>query len=437
MGIGVVFTLIIYLVQPFYTFNLWFSDQFLETESPSPNLVLAGIDDDSLNTFGKWSEWPRSLHASAIDNLKNAGASVIGYDIIFADESADDARLADAISQAGNVVLAVAGTSRLPSADKRLTFSDFLYPTESLRSESQGLGHVNVVPDPDGKVRRVPLVAQTAGGESYPSLGVAMLSTLFRMKLPETIVPENNQITLFMRQIPVDPAVFMRLNYAVTDKRITYLSYQDIINNTFDPSLVKNKLVLVGIVATGDIDNWSVPTSSVRVPGVYLHAAVMDTILRMRFITEAGMNTTVLIMLLLSGLCAAFFTLAGTLKWQDVVKVSGTTLGLLLVYVFASALISTQGLILNVLYPCLILLVLYVSNIIYMVVQEQTNNKFIKDLFGRYVSPQISKEIVALADEGQLRLGGEEREVTIMFADIRNFTTISEKLSPEGVVKML
>jgi adenylate cyclase len=102
-----------------------------------------------------------------------------------------------------------------------------------------------------------------------------------------------------------------------------------------------------------------------------------------------------------------------------------------------ASLLAGQGYIMNILYPSLLLLALFITDIVFMIIQEQSDKKFVKDLFGRYVSPQISKEIVSMANQGGLRLGGEEREVTILFADIRNFTTISEKMTPDGVVKML
>jgi CHASE2 domain-containing sensor protein len=74
VGIGCLFTLVSLLVQPFYSINLWFSDQFFTSELPSPNIVIAGIDDATLETYGRWAEWSRSLHAQAIDNLSQAGA---------------------------------------------------------------------------------------------------------------------------------------------------------------------------------------------------------------------------------------------------------------------------------------------------------------------------------------------------------------------------
>jgi adenylate cyclase len=437
LGAGILVTLIIFLVQPFYTFNLWFADQLLETDAPSPNIVLAGIDDSSLKEYGKWSEWPRSLHTSAIDNLKQAGATVIGYDVLFTDDSPDDTGLAESIKQAGNVVLAVAGNKRVSGETGEITVDEFLLPAELIRKNTSNLGHVNLVPDPDGKIRKVPLIVKNAKGDTYPSLGVAILSTLFQLPLPEYYTLEGNKVSLLMRKIPVDSSYSMRLNFAVTDNSLTYLSYKDIIKNNFDPAVVNNKIVLVGITATGDLDTWAVPTSGSRISGLLIHAAVMDTILRTRFVAEAGMNITVGLMLLLTLICTLLFSWAGTWKRRDVVKTIGITLGLIILYVVISVFISNHGLILNIFYPVLLLLVLFVVNILYTVIKEQTDKAFVKELFGRYVSPEISREIVSLADEGNLKLGGEEREVTVLFADIRNFTTISEKLSPDGVVKML
>ena len=94
---GCLFTLVALLVQPFYSVNLWLSDQLFTSQPPSPNIVIAGIDDDTLDTYGRWAEWPRSLHAQAIDNLNQAGAKVIGFDVIFADSSSDDELLLPAI----------------------------------------------------------------------------------------------------------------------------------------------------------------------------------------------------------------------------------------------------------------------------------------------------------------------------------------------------
>jgi adenylate cyclase len=434
---GGLFSLAIFFIQPFHTFNLWFADQFLDSEAPSTNIVVAGIDDASLKTYGKWSEWPRSLHAEAINNLTEAGASVIGFDVVFSDSSADDQTFGEAIKNADNVVLAVAGTDRLPAKEAAVSFNDFLVPASPLKQACSNLGHVNVIPDSDGKVRRLPLVVDQPDGNKYPSLSLAVLYTLFHKPVPANFTVEGNKLNLLMRDIPVNSSYLMRINYAVKDNSLANVSYGDIITDNFDPSLVKNKIVLIGMTATGDLDSWSIPNTAIRVPGVLVHAGAIDTMLRTRFLTEADKNTSLLIMLLLVFICVVLLPQFGTWYWTDILKGTGLITGLVMIYLVASSVISGQGYILNILYPILTLVFLYVVNILFMTVKEQTDKRFVKELFGKYVSPQISKQIVRLATDGNLKLGGEEREVTVLFADIRNFTTISEKLSPDGVVKML
>ncbi len=94
LGVGCIFALFFILVQPFYGLNLWLSDQLFVSKSPSSNIVIVGIDDDTFETYGRWSNWPRSLHAKATNNLSKAGAKVIGFDILFTDSSSDDEVLA-------------------------------------------------------------------------------------------------------------------------------------------------------------------------------------------------------------------------------------------------------------------------------------------------------------------------------------------------------
>ena len=425
------------LVQPFYSINLWLSDQLFTSQPPSPNIVIIGIDDNTLEAYGRWAEWPRGLHAQAIGNLSQAGAKVIGYDVFFTDSSSDDEMLATAIAKADNVVLAIVGTEIVSRADAEITYNDFLLPIDTLEQVASNIGHANVIPDGDGTVRRLPLIVRSSLGKVYPSLTLAVLYRLFSMPLPQEYSLENGTVNLLARDIPVDTSYRLRINFAADNEKRPYVSYSNVINGDFDPSLVKNKIVLIGMTATGDTDTWAVPTSAGKIPGVFIHAGAMDTILTARFLTEPGSVITLMIMLLLVGITAFVLPRCGTWYWTDIAKGAGITVGLFVAYLVASFFAFDRGYSLELLYPLSLLPVVYVGNILYMVVNEQRDKRFVKELFGRYISPQIAKVIVSQADTGELRLGGEQREVSVLFADIRNFTTISEQLSPEDVVKML
>jgi adenylate cyclase len=436
-GVGCLFILVALLVQPFYSINLWFSDQLFTSELPSPNIVIAGIDDKTLETYGLWSQWSRSLHAQAIDNLVQAGAKVIGFDVIFADNSSDDDTLATAIAEADNVVLAAVGIPPITQIKGGITYDSFILPIAPLEQAASSIGHANVLPDGDGTVRRLPLIVKSSSGQIYPSFTLAVLHRLFSMPLPQEYPRENGAVHLLARDIPVDSSYRLRINFAADNQRRPYVSYGDVISGAFDPSLVDNKIVLIGMTATGEPDTWAVPTSASKIPGVYIHAAAMDTILTQRFLTEPGSIVTLMIMLLLVGITAFALPRCGTRNWTDIAKGVGITGGLFVAYLVAGFLAFDRGYSLNLFYPLLLLPVVYVSNIIYIVITEQRDKRFVKALFGRYISPQIAREIVRRADTGELRLGGEQREVTVLFADIRNFTRISEQLSPEDLMQML
>ena len=191
------------------------------------------------------------------------------------------------------------------------------------------------------------------------------------------------------------------------------------------------------MTATGDVDTFAIPNSPIRVPGVLLHAAAMDTILRTSFLTQTSLIVTLGIMMLLIAICAFLLPIFGTWYWTDIAKGVGLVIGLLVGYLVLSAVSAGRGTILNVLYPSLTLLVLSATNTTFIAVREQADKVFVKGLFGRYVSPDVSKEIVNMASEGNLKLGGEAREVSVLFADIRGFTQMSEGMSAEAVVQML
>jgi len=435
--VGCLFTLVALLVQPFYSINLWVSDQLFTSEPPSPIIVIAGIDDNTLEAYGLWAEWPRSLHAQAIENLSQAGAKVICFDVIFADNSTGDEMLATAIAEADNVVLATVGTQPASQSGPEITYDNFLLPTSSLEQAANSTGHANVVPDGDGTVRRLPLIAKSSSGQIFPSLTLAVLHRHFAIPLPQEYPLENGAVNLLARDIPVDSSYRLRINFAADNDERPYVSYGDIISGNFDQSLVDNKIVLIGMTATGEPDTWAIPTSASKIPGVFIHAGAMDTILTQRFLREPGIIITLMIMLLLIIITAFALPRCGTRHWTDIAKGVGITGGLFIAYLVAGFLAFDRGYSLDLFYPLLLLPVIYVSNILYIVVMEQSDKRFVKELFGRYISPQIAKEIMSRADAGELRLGGEQREVSVLFADIRNFTQISEQLSPEDIVKML
>ena len=356
LGVSCLFILFVTVIQPFYSINLWLSDRLFVFEPPSPNIVIVGIDNDTLETHGRWTSWPRSLHAQAIDNLSKARAKVIGFDILFAESASDDEVLAAAMIGSGNVILPLVGTDPQPSTSPKMTYTHIISPTSLLEQAAANVGHGNVLTDPDGKVRRLPLVIKDSGGQAYPAFSLVVLHNLFSTPLPQEYFGQDGTLHLLDRDIPIDNSYCYRINFAPEDARRPYISYKDIISGDFDPLVVADKIVLIGMVATGELDKWAVPTSSGKVSGVFIQAAIVDNILRQRFVTEVGIGTTLIILLLIMGITGFALPRFG-LRW------GGVIVGVLFVgYLVASFLTFEKGYILNMLYPLLMLPTIYISS---------------------------------------------------------------------------
>ena len=430
-GIGVVFALITYFVQPFSSIQYRLSDMLFVTRNSSPNIVIAAIDDETLVQYGRWGEWPRTLHAQAIENLTDAKAMAIGYDVLFASETANDSILAQAMEDAGNVVIAVAGQQQISSPQPEVTFQNVIHPAAILENASAATGHVSVLIGEGGIVRELPLVVMDAEGESYPALMLSVLYTHFGQELPTDFSADDGTMHLLDRDIPVDNTKSMRINYAGPPGTYTTISYADIIQGTFDPELVKFKMVLVGMTATGEPDSYVTPISPQKMYGVEIHANAMDTILNQLYLVEASKRVTLLIVFLMVGILG-FALPCLNLRW-------GALLSILLFVGYALAVFFSfdYGHILNILYPLMAVPLIYVTVLICRITSVQADRRDTRNIFGKYVSPQVAHEILNLADTDRLKLGGVQREVTVFFSDIRGFTAMSEKMSPEAVVDTL
>jgi adenylate cyclase len=415
--------------------RMFFADRLYASESMPPNVVIVAIDNQTLEDLHTRisGELPRSYHAQVIEALSQAKASVIAFDLLFDQTTAEDSAMVQAMQQAGNVVLPVAGYQGADGSV--LVYQEFVTPPADLYQAAAMIGHVNTPPDNDGRVRRIPLVVKDSVGGSYPSLTLAALDVHFpnpAWSLPEEYVVQDGKLGLFGRDIPVNGAKCMMVNYVGGPGSVTTLSYKDVLGGNFDTELVKNKIVLIGVTATAETDFWSTPASSAKLPGVEIHANAIDTILRQRFLIETSNGLSSVIILVMTAVLALSLPRM-KLRWGALL-----TVGIMVVYLaLAIAIAFERGYIMDLLHPPVAVLVIYVAGIICSVTAEQQRRREVRDLFGKYVSPEVADQIEELSDTGGLKLGGEQREVTVLFADLRGFTSLSEQRSPEAVVDLL
>jgi adenylate cyclase len=428
--VTVAFSLFVWGVEPFQTWEWGLSDRLFRDQDGSPNIVVAGIDEDTLDEYGRLGDWPRSLHADALENLQEAGAKGVAMDILFVEESEEDEELASALSRMP-VILATNPENLVGSENGVPTFETVEAPPASLQAGGSSLGHILFPEDSDGVARRVPLVVRDANGREYPALSLAALYLFFLQEPPEQLPLDGGSLYVLGREVPLGEAASMRINFVGGADHFDFISYGDVISGQFDPDVVRNKVVLVGETAAGTGDRHETPVSSAPLPGLYLHANALDTLLRARFLQEVGGVGTLLSMLAL-GAIAALALPRLNLRWGLVV-----TLILAFAYALSVWTAFDRGWVLAMLNPLVLVALVFVVNLSHRVTSEAIARREVRELFGRYISPEVATELVERADRGELRLGGELRQITVLFADLRGFTSLSERRSATEVVDYL
>jgi adenylate cyclase len=397
--------------------------------------VIVAIDDKSLDQLGRFSSWPRAYHAQLINTLAENEARVIVFDILFSEPSPDDDELLTAMQQAGNVILPLAGASEPNQSaitEEAGSLGGVIKPLKPFEESALAVGHANMIPDEDGIVRRLPLLIP--GSEpAEPALALtAAAEYLRRPQIIEAPV-EDNHFYFAGRLIPLDNTSSMLINYqSVTAAPTNFqtVSYADVLRNDVSPDTFRNKIVLIGITAIGFGDTFWTPMGRIM-SGVELHANAVHTILAGNFLKPAPASITILSILLLAFLCG-LAALRLRVLWATL---STVFLGIL--YFLIAFYFFDRGIMLDMLYPPLTIAGSFVVVNLYNVTSERLEKREITRTFGQYVSPSVVEKILLALEEGELKLGGEERQVTVMFADVRNFTGIAENMKPQELVRVL
>jgi len=428
--VTVAFSLFVWGVEPFQSWEWGLSDRLFRDQDASPNIVVAGIDEGTLATYGRLGDWPRSLHADALEHLREAGAKGVAIDILFVEESEGDDELARALSGMP-VILATAPLNSLESDEGPPVFETVLVPPASLQAADPCLAHVHFPEDSDGVARRVPLAIRDAQGREYPALALSALYLFFPQEPPEQLPLDGGSLDVLGREVPLGESASMRINFVGGADRFSFLSYSEVISGQFDPAVVRNKVVLVGETASGTGDRHRTPVGSAPLPGLYLHANALDTLLRDRFLQEVSRTGTLLSMLAL-GAIAALALPRINLRWGLVV-----TLALVVAYALSVWTAFDWSWVLAMLNPLVLVALVFVVNLSHRVTSEAMARREVREVFGRYISPEVATELVERADRDELRLGGELRQITVLFADLRGFTSLSERRSAPEVVDYL
>jgi adenylate cyclase len=403
--------------------------------------VLVGIDQRSyrelLPRHGPMGDWPRTVYARALDSLARAGARVVVLDLFFDAPHPEDAQLADAMRRAGNVVVPVEaqGPGRLaPAPGIAQEFDVFVRLPAPLREAAAAEGFTNVSTDRDSVVRSIPLVLR-ARGEDVPALALAAVARFVRRPAVLDGTPHEGGVPAAGREVPLVAGGRMLVNFLgapASPERagpFPLIPFVEVVDGTFDPARVRDRLVLLGLTVRG-LDELATPTTAeTRMWGVEVLAHTVETILQDRYLTPASRPVTVAA---IAGLALLAALVAGATR--PALAGLGVLL-LLFAYLVLAVVAFDQGVLLNLVYPPLAALLAAGTALVHRVFFGEAEQRLLREVMARYLSPAVTRWV--LRDPERLVLGGETRTMTVLFSDLRGFTTLAHRLDPQALVSLL
>ena len=389
------------------TAQLSATDALYHERGALSEIVIIAIDDKALQQIGRWP-WDRTVWAQVIDKVDAAKPAVIGIDVSFFENSsiASDRALASAIQNASNIVLTLEYT-----ADGGVMKSVF----------DGTSGHINLYTDADGVTRAFPPTFSAANTNSN-AFALEVLAKYLGKSASE-IISENSELQ--QRTL---------INFFGAPGSYNRISAADVLssNDSQLSSWFNEKIVLIGATAPDLHDEQAVPISKARaMPGIEIHANIIQTVLGNAFLAYQDSASTIAAIFLLC-------IIAGLSVWRLKIYFAAIAVAIIAVgYVALSVFVFDKGIILNFVHPLLAMIITYVALVVAHYLLEERQRKWVTEIFGKYVSDSVAKEILAKTTREAIHLKGNRREITTLFADIRGFTSISEKLKPEEVVAML
>lgn len=424
-------------------------------QKPPDNVVIAAIDEKSLRTIGRWP-WDRDIIAKLVDRMTDAGAEVIMFDVWFSEPDKNDPELARSIKNAGNVILPVVfemnkrldgkqnevllnsafrsiQNDRLFSKYAPLEYGSALLSVDEINSEAAALGHINMNSDDDGTLRWE-MTAIKFKDRIYPSIDIQVAS-FFSGIPPEKIELKACEGVQLGNKffIPTDEWGRLLINYYGDAGTFQRISLSDIYEHKLNPGQLAGKIVLVGATAKGAFDLRVTPFSA-EMPGIEKHASVIASILEDKLLREVKTSTN-LVVLLISGL---IFSLMMSLLLRRFKIAGAAAVALLSLYVlgiFVYHMFVRYGLWINAAYPALNILFIFIVVTAYNFAVEEKFARKIRAMFSNYITERVVAELIRNPE--MAKLGGERREITVLFSDVRGFTSFSEKHAPEEVVAIL
>lgn len=417
-------------------------------------VVVVALDDKSLSREGRWP-WPREKVAALVSQIQSADPQVIVLDIIFSEPAAGDDVLARALhdskstilgyyfyqsldelkkAEVSEMVLQQSFESVLPAAFPSISGREGQFPEmtgvvaniPSLARAALAQGYFNVMPDRDGSVRRFYLMANYRG-KTFPFMGLKALSQHEGGFDP---VVSLEGISVGKRLIPTTPQGSILVNYRGGPESFRIVSATDVLSGKFSKADLAGKTVLVGATAVGIYDLRVTPISP-NLPGVVAEANLVDMLYRGDFLREDVWTS------LWNGAALVVMPLVlGVLLFRvRLLMAALSALAAIGVYGYSCQQMFNHGYVVALATPSLEWLAMMMGITIYRGWTEERQKRQIRQAFRAYLHPKLVEELTE-NPEG-LKLGGKRAICTMLFCDVKSFSTISEKMDPSLLTRMM
>lgn len=411
--------------------ELWIEDEIFQNPEAVPgDIVIIGIDENDIKEFGPYSSWDRSIMASALEMLASdpdQRPAVVAIDTMYSGsiDEESDGRLADAAAELGNVITASQATfgTRTTFGSATVIIDDFAVlnyeePYDSLK-EVTTQGHINAMYDEDGIVRHALLYVEPDGKRVY-SMQFEAARMYAMQKGYDVQVPPTNSRGQYFISFSAKPGDFY-----------DGVNLSRLIKGEVDPSYYAGKLVLIGPYTTGLQDSYNTPIDKGQMMyGVEYQANVIQCILDANYKEDAPDFFQIGALFIV---CFAFYVFCNNRKLRFTIPalIVGEFLA-----IGSSMWLYSLGYITHALWIPMGLMVLFVASVALNYIRAAIERQNVTRTFERYVAPNIVNEILKEGTDS-LKLGGKLCNIAVLFVDIRGFTTMSERLSPEEVVYIL
>ncbi|HOD54549.1 MAG TPA: adenylate/guanylate cyclase domain-containing protein [Candidatus Cloacimonadota bacterium] len=423
-------------------------DLFLKQKSKqnpiSNDIIIVSVDDETFQAFDIQWPFPREYHAHLIRNLKKLGAKQIIFDIEFAESYKKhiDSDLGLAAKEHGNVIFA---GKIYQSVQNNYLMTTILPPVAEIRNHNQQWGIVNMPGDSDGFVRKYNLYHQV-NQQTFYSLALKSFMNLHKTNIER----HKNILIVGDLKIPIVQQNEVLINYYGTPKYFKHISYSSVIDDSsfhlpieefFEINdfyhlqktrVFQDKIVLIGATVDELKDNFHTPVNPKNhlMAGVEIHANMLQMLLDKHFIKKVSFTWYLfysgIILILLSNL---FY------KLKPHISLIFSLLIIFLYVLISFQLFSKMNIFIPILVLPVMILILYFCYLIYHYLMENKEKKAIKKTFQHYMAPALVKELLKSPDK--LKYGGSQTEITVLFSDIRSFTTYTESHDVEDTVSML